>query len=109
MPATASAAAGAQTRMIGTRFVGRRGHPFRWIGSARSINERLADGNRHLDMRRLETQISELRRRRRSFGFTAWLSSVLPIASGSSSTPDEADPYWSRVRRRLAEIDHAAT
>jgi hypothetical protein len=58
-------------------------------------------------MTQLELELAELRRRRQSTGFVAWLRSLRPFDRRSIREPDERDIYWVNVQRRLAESDAA--
>jgi hypothetical protein len=58
-------------------------------------------------MTELELELADLRQRRRSTGFVAWLRSLPPFDRRSIREPDERDAYWINVQRRLAESDAA--
>ena len=56
-------------------------------------------------MTQLELELAELRRRRHSPGFVAWLRSHRPFDRRAIREPDERDAYWINLQRRLAESD----
>ena len=77
------------------------------IGS-RPISLTGAAGHTPGAMTQLELELQELRRRRRSFGFKAWVRSLRPFDRRAIREPDERDIYWINVQRRLAESDAAS-
>ena len=56
-------------------------------------------------MTQLEMELAALRRRRRSFGYMAWVRSLRPFDRRAIREPDERDAYWAIVQERLAASD----
>ena len=56
-------------------------------------------------MTQLEMELAALRRRRRSFGYMAWVRSLRPFDRRAIREPDERDAYWVIVQERLAASD----
>ena len=56
-------------------------------------------------MTQLEMELAALRRRRRSFGYLAWIRGHRPFDRRAIREPDERDAYWVTVQERLAASD----
>lgn len=73
----------------------------------RSIPSGHADGDASSLMMEIELELAELRKRRQSGGFFAWVRSLRPFDRRAIREPDDRDIYWVNVQRRLAESEPA--
>ena len=56
-------------------------------------------------MTQLEMELAALRKRRRNFGYMAWVRGLRPFDRRAIREPDERDAYWVAVQQRLAASD----